>query len=428
MFGRRHAAIDGFIPGNVHVIRIDDSTRLRNKECDMHRLEIFWKFLLLGCTSFGGPAAHVGYFRAMFVERLGWLEEETFGRLFALSQFLPGPGSSQLGFAIGCHRAGTLGGLAAFVGFTLPSFLIMFGLALAMGKGNESMPAPVQGLLHGLKLLAVVVVADATLGMFRSFCKCRLTAGLCVATAAALLMHQGMFVQFGALMAAAVIGAGMLREKRNNVAPRPEKIRPNWVPLIVFALLFVASPALLMLGGWSNLFAGFYQAGSLVFGGGHVVLPLLQSHSVSAGLNEDQFLVGYAAAQAVPGPMFTLATFLGSELSPASALRGASLATLGIFLPGFLLVLGLKDAWHALTTSPKLTGAVRGLNAGVVGLLLAACYQPVFRSSVEVPLDFALVVVGFFLLRALKFPVFALVAAFAGVGALLQLDLTSFLR
>ncbi|MGK0189632.1 MAG: chromate transporter [Verrucomicrobiales bacterium] len=386
----------------------------------MRHIEVFWRFLLLGCTSFGGPAAHVGYFRAQFVERLSWLEEETFGRLFALSQFLPGPGSSQLGFAIGCHRAGTLGGLAAFVGFTLPSFLIMFGLAVSMGSQTSEMPTALQGVLHGLKLLAVVVVADATLGMFKSLCKCRLTAGLCVATAATLLVHPGMVIQLGALLVAALIGIGFLRSEPPEAQEKPEKIRPHWMPLTIFALLFVVIPLFASSSTDVHLFSGFYQAGSLVFGGGHVVLPLLQSHSVSSGLTSDQFLVGYAAAQGVPGPMFTLATFLGAELTPTAALPGATLATIGIFLPGFLLVLGLKDAWHSLMAAPRLNGAVHGLNAAVVGLLLAACYHPVFTSSVGSTLDFAIVAIGFYLLRSLKFPVLALVIAFACTGALIS--------
>jgi chromate transporter len=389
----------------------------------MRSFEVFCRFLLLGCTSFGGPAAHVGYFRALFVERLKWLEDETFGRLFALSQFLPGPGSSQMGFAIGCHRAGIAGGFAAFAGFTLPSFLIMLGLAVSLGGETATMPVAIQGMLHGLKLLAVVVVADATLGMFRSFCKSRLTAGLCVATAAALLILPGMFSQFGALAIAAVIGVFFLRANvdASTVESPRGKGRIHWLPLALFAVLFAASPVLMKISGAPSIFAGFYQAGSLVFGGGHVVLPLLQSHSVSSGLEQESFLLGYAAAQGVPGPMFTLATFLGAALSPAAALQGAALATVGIFLPGFLLLLGFKDAWQALTHAPRLNGAVNGLNAAVVGLLVAACYQPVFTSSVGSPLDFAIVVAGFYLLRSLKIPVLALVLTFAGFGALLQL-------
>lgn len=383
----------------------------------MRLVEIFWRFLLLGCTSFGGPAAHVGYFRTVFVERLRWLEEESFGRLFALSQFLPGPGSSQLGFAIGCERGGALGGVAAFLGFTLPSFVLMFMLAVSSAGG--SLPAGFSGVIHGLKLLAVVVVADATLGMFRSFCRSKLTAALCVVTAAAMLIYPGMAAQFVALIVGASVGTMFLG---TSTARQPggttNKPRLHWLPLILFALLFVAAP--FASGGWMKLTSGFYQAGSLVFGGGHVVLPLLQNHSVSSGLTSDQFLLGYASAQGVPGPMFTLAAFLGAEVSPGSALAGATLATAAIFLPGFLLLLGLKDAWDTLSKAPRLNGGIGGLNAVVVGLLAAALYRPVFASSVSDPTDFAAVLVGFYLLRSLKLPVVAVVVTFAVAGLLLH--------
>jgi chromate transporter len=383
----------------------------------MRLVEIFWRFLLLGCTSFGGPAAHVGYFRTVFVERLRWLEEESFGRLFALSQFLPGPGSSQLGFAIGCERGGALGGVAAFLGFTLPSFVLMFMLAVSSAGG--SLPAGFSGVIHGLKLLAVVVVADATLGMFRSFCRSKLTAALCVVTAAAMLIYPGMAAQFVALIVGASVGTMFLG---TSTARQPggttNKPRLHWLPLILFALLFVAAP--FASGGWMKLTSGFYQAGSLVFGGGHVVLPLLQNHSVSSGLTSDQFLLGYASAQGVPGPMFTLAAFLGAEVAPGSALAGATLATAAIFLPGFLLLLGLKDAWDTLSKAPRLNGGIGGLNAVVVGLLAAALYRPVFASSVSDPTDFAAVLVGFYLLRSLKLPVVAVVVTFAVAGLLLH--------
>ena len=385
----------------------------------MRFLEICWRFLLLGCTSFGGPAAHVGYFRTVFVERLQWLDDETYGRLFALSQFLPGPGSSQLGFAIGCHRFGTLGGLGAFIGFTVPSFIIMFLLAISSEGGTR--PPAFEGALHGLKLLAVVVVVDATLGMYRSFCKDRFTGALCVATASVLLVLPGMASQFGALLAGAFAGVFFLRPKSGDIPPNITKPRLRAAPLVVFALLFIGCPLVAGTSDWVRLFSGFYQAGSLVFGGGHVVLPLLQSHSVSSAIDEHQFVVGYAAAQGVPGPMFTLATFLGAKWSPDTPLTGSIIATLAVFLPGFLLVLGLKDAWHAVVAAPKLNGAAKGLNASVVGLLVAACYRPVFTSSVYAPLDFALVVIGFYMLRSLKLPVLAIVLGFAATGALREI-------
>jgi chromate transporter len=372
-------------------------------------IEIFWRFLLLGCTSFGGPAAHMGYFRKMFVEKLGWLDDERYARTVALSQFLPGPGSSQVGFAIGCHRGGLPGGLCAFVGFTLPSFFLMVLLSVASAElaGNPVFA----GIVHGLKLMAVVVVADATLGMFGSFCKGRLTAGLCVATAALLLFFPGVGIQLLALLAAAIIGIAFI--SKEGTAPAEGDGRVKWWALVAFAVLFIAT---LFVGG---LFSGFYQAGSLVFGGGHVVLPLLQS-GVAQEMSQDQFLLGYAGAQAVPGPMFTLASFLGAELMPERALLGAALATAGIFLPGFLLMYSLLGAWQKLAARPRLAGAAAGLNAAVVGLLLAALFSPVFVSAVTEPKDFAFAVIGFYLLRGLKLPVLVLVVFYGGAGLLFR--------
>jgi len=379
--------------------------------------EVLWRFALLGCASFGGPAAHMGYFRRTFVERLGWLDDERYANTVALSQFLPGPGSSQVGFAIGCHRAGLLGGLAAFTGFTLPSFVIMYFLAVWEPDGGEG--TVFSGVVVGLKLLAVVVVADATLGMFSSFCKTRLTAGLCVATAAGLLLFPNIAVQLLALLAAALVGIFFIkREPAKKQEPKKAKVR-KW-PLAVFAILFLGLPLWPDgEGGLISLFAGFYQAGSLVFGGGHVVLPLLQNGAAES-LGDDQFLVGYAAAQGVPGPMFTLATFLGAELTPEKALAGAAIATLGIFLPGFLLIYGFQGAWQSLAARPRLAGAVAGLNAAVVGLLLAAFFTPVFDNTIHNARDFALAVIGFYLLRGLKLPVLVLVALFIVAGIALR--------
>ncbi len=375
--------------------------------------EVLWRFLLLGCASFGGPAAHMGYYRKAFVERLGWIDEDGYARMIALSQFLPGPSSSQTGFAIGVHRAGLLGGVCAFIGFTLPSFVLMYLLSVSSAGVAES--AVFAGIVHGLKMLAVVVVADATLSMFRSFCKTRLAAGLCVGTAAAMLVFSGIGVQMIALVAAGCIGVTFIRG-----AGEPEREARGgkliWWALALFLLFFVGLPIVgPIVGGLTNLFAGFYQTGSLVFGGGHVVLPLLQSGAAET-ISDDRFLLGYAAAQAVPGPMFTLASFLGAELTPDRALLGAVVATAGIFLPGYLLIYGLQGVSQKLAQNRVLAGGLAGLNAAVVGLLLAALYSPVFTSAVTKPLDFAFVIIGFYLLRGLKLPVIALVLFFALVG------------
>jgi chromate transporter len=381
----------------------------------MDRLwEILWRFALLGCTSFGGPAAHLGYFRREFVDRLGWLDDAAYGRLIALSQFLPGPGSSQVGFAIGLERAGLAGGIAAFLGFTLPSFAIM--LALATGASAVAGAVWFEGLVDGLKLLAVVVVADAVLGMGRSFCTTRLAAGLAVATAAVVLVAPGVATQLGALAIAAAVGAARPAAGAPDPAAAP-RVRPVLWPLVVFAVLLLGLPLLAGTSVAAGLFADFYRAGALVFGGGHVVLPLLQD-SVGTALSTETFLTGYAAAQGVPGPMFTLATFLGASLTEAP-LAGAALATAAIFLPGFLLVLGLRGAWDALAARPRVAGGAAAVNAAVVGLLAAALYRPVFVSAVTDPVDLAVALVGGFVLMALRPPILVLVAAFAlwGVAA-----------
>ncbi|GLP95008.1 chromate efflux transporter [Paraferrimonas sedimenticola] len=375
-------------------------------------VSILKQFFILGCLSFGGPAAHIGYFRQTFVERLKWLTDAEYAQIVALCQFLPGPASSQVGFALGYRRGGLLGALSAFVGFTTPSILLMLGLAIA----SSSLMGTTwfEGLMHGLKLLAVVVVADATLGMYRNFCTSKLAAALCVATAAALLTLPSLITQMLVLAVAAAIGQAYLK---NNDQPQVASQGINWWPLLLFVVLFVSLPLLAKSGGLTALFGDFFQAGALVFGGGHVVLPLLQK-LVGAQLSSDVFLTGYAAAQAVPGPMFTFATFLGYELAPQAPILGALLATAAVFLPGFLLILGLFNHWQALANSPRLSGAINGVNAAVVGLLLAALYQPVFVSAVLNATDMALVVVGIYLLKRQQWAILWLVLFFivSGVG------------
>ena len=365
------------------------------------------QFLWLGCISFGGPAAHIGYFQRTFVERLGWLTQAEFAQLLALSQLLPGPASSQLGFAIGRQRAGLAGALAAFAGFTLPSFLLL--LAAAIGLGQLGNNVWLDATLHGLKLLALVVVADAVLTMSRQFCKTTRNQGIMVATAAALWWQPGLLTQLVMLAGAALLCARVGEPQTPGPQPSPAQSipvhQPHWPTLLLFALLFVGLP---LLGGpVGQLVADFYRAGSLVFGGGHVVLPLL-AESVGHSLNQQQFLTGYSLAQLVPGPMFTLATYLGAQLLPASPVGGALLATLALFLPGFLLLWAMGPCWQSWLARPRLAGAVAGINAAVVGLLLAALYQPVWQSAVLAPTDLALAAIGFYLLRGLKLPILAL--------------------
>ncbi|WP_339010808.1 chromate efflux transporter [Aeromonas popoffii] len=381
--------------------------------------QVFIQFLWLGCVSFGGPAAHIGYFQRTFVERLGWLSQAEFAQLLALCQLLPGPASSQLGFAIGRHKAGLGGALAAFLGFTLPSFLLL--MAAAIGVGQLTANLWLDAALHGLKLLALVVVADAVLTMSRQFCKTALAQGIMVATAAALWWQPGLLTQLGLLLGAALLCARVGESQAQGPQPSPAQPlsmrQPHWPTLLLFALLFVGLP-LLATGPASQLVADFYRAGSLVFGGGHVVLPLLQE-SVGHTLNEQQFLTGYSLAQLVPGPMFTLATYLGAQLLPTTPLAGALLATLALFLPGFLLLWALGPCWQGWLARPRLAGAVIGINAAVVGLLLAALYQPVWQSAVQVPTDLALAAVGFYLLRILKLPILAIAALLVGAAMLL---------
>ncbi|MFM5156769.1 chromate efflux transporter [Aeromonas veronii] len=371
--------------------------------------QVFIQFLWLGCISFGGPAAHIGYFQRAFVQRLGWLTQAEFARLLALCQLLPGPASSQLGFAIGRHRAGLGGALSAFVGFTLPSFLLL--LAAAIGIGQLGSNLWLDAALHGLKLLALIVVADAVLTMSRQFCATGMTQGIMVVTAAALWWQPGLMTQLLMLAGAALICARSQRGAGSVPAsaelPAAASSQPHWPTLLLFGILFISLP--LLASPIGQLVADFYRAGSLVFGGGHVVLPLLQE-SVGHTLNEQQFLTGYSLAQLVPGPMFTLATYLGAQLQPEMPMIGALLATLALFAPGFLLLWAVGPCWQQWLARPRLAGAVTGINAAVVGLLLAALYQPVWQSAVLAPTDLALAAIGFYLLRVLKLPVPAIAA------------------
>ncbi|NAW66305.1 chromate efflux transporter [Photobacterium halotolerans] len=376
---------------------------------------IFMTFFTLGWFSFGGPAAHIGYFRQTFVEKRQWLSDSEYAHIVALSQFLPGPGSSQVGFALGYRRGGLPGACMAFLGFTLPSVLIMLALAMLSSRLTEL--SWFESVVHGLKLLAVVVVIDATWGMFRNFCQRRLTVCLCAITAMALMIAPGIATQMTMLILAMLIGAHWL--KTADVADTRPAFRPTLWPLLLFLLLFIGLPLLLSTGPdplpAASLFSDFFQAGSLVFGGGHVVLPLLQS-LIGDQLTDNTFLTGYAAAQAVPGPMFTFATYLGYALLPASPILGALLATLAVFLPGFLLLLTVLTHWQTLAAYPRVAGALQGINAAVVGLLLSALYQPVFTGAVLNGLDAALVVAGLLLLKQWKLPILWLVTGFMLAG------------
>ncbi|ELV8593801.1 chromate efflux transporter [Vibrio fluvialis] len=379
-------------------------------------LDIFRTFFTLGWVSFGGPAAHIGYFRQAFVQKRGWLTDDEYAQIVALSQFLPGPGSSQVGFAIGYQRAGLFGACAAFLGFTLPSVMLMLLIALL---SSQLLNQPLfLHIVHGLKLLAVLVVADAAWGMYQNFCRQKLTILLCLVTAIALLCMPTLATQMLVLIVAALFGASQLKGDHPKEATKGYSL--SWVPLALFAILFFGLPLISSYSSLLGVFDHFYQAGSLVFGGGHVVLPLLQN-TLGDQITSDTFLTGYAAAQAVPGPMFTFATYLGYALEPGSPIISALIATVAIFLPGFLLLLGVIKHWRALAAIPAINGALAGVNASVVGLLIAALYQPVFSSAVSTTFDIAAILLGFVLMKILRLPILLMVIYFALTGISLSL-------
>lgn len=373
-------------------------------------IEVFKVFFLLGCTSFGGPAAHLGYFRKHFVERLKWVDEAQYAQWIAISQIMPGPGSSQVGFAIGCHRAGILGGIAAFIGFTLPSVILMCVFAWF---GAHFLDAAWFGnIITALKLMAVVVVADAAFGMYRAFCT---TAFLKLAA-----LLGGAFVlawPFGLaglllVIIAAAIGAMMTPSKtpaRESTQVTSLK-RANLLLLLFFALFGLSF--LSGLEGVMALIAQFYQAGSFVFGGGHVVLPLINDF-VSSDVSTSQVLTGYAAAQAVPGPMFTIATFLGAVSAPSGAsVVWAVAATLAIFLPGLMLMLVGQSYWQSFSKYQRAQSAIRYINAAVVGLLVATLIFPIIPSSVSAYWQIPVVGIAFIWLQAFKPPIWQLISVF----------------
>lgn len=384
-------------------------------------------FLKLGMTSFGGPIAHLGYFRTETVQRRGWMNDQQYADLVALCQFLPGPASSQVGFGLGLYRAGLRGAIAAFLGFTLPSAVLMalfaYGASLFSGTIGH-------GLLQGLKIVAVAVVAQAVMGMAKSLTPDAKRASIAAAAALAVLLAGGTVGQIAAIIVGAAAGFLLLKDSTLQASadlhfPVGKKLGV-WC-LAAFILLLVGMPIIATASGWAyvQLFDAFFRSGSLVFGGGHVVLPLLQSAVVEPGwVTDQQFLAGYGAAQAVPGPLFTFGAYLGMlSSSGAGGLIGAAIALVGIFLPGFLLLLGVLPFWNSLSRRPAARAVISGASAAVVGLLAAALYDPVFTSAVIGAKEFALALVCFVLLTSWKFPpwVVVVLGAFGGVA----LDLIS---
>ncbi|MET3943400.1 chromate efflux transporter [Corynebacterium mucifaciens] len=380
-------------------------------------LELLHIFTRLGLTSFGGPTAHLGYFREEFVGKRKWLTDDAYADLVALCQFMPGPASSQVGMAIGLKRAGYAGMLAAWVGFTLPSVVLMVAFALGVAHLGDISDA---GWLAGLKAAAVAVVAQAVMGMATSIVTDRLRAAVALAAFLIVLLVPHPAAQVGAIAAGMVAATVALSPIDAPSAPARTPTATCTVGLAALGV-FAALLALLPLVGHMNtglgIFDSFYRSGALVFGGGHVVLPLLEQATVAAGLvDADAFLAGYGAAQAVPGPLFTFASFLGASAQGVHWLWGATLATVAIFLPAALLVIGVLPFWDQLRAHPRAAHALAGANAAVVGILAAALYTPVFTSGIHGPATMAVAAGAFVALRSFKVPAWAVVIGAALVG------------
>lgn len=384
--------------------------------------EVFWAFLRLGVTSFGGPIAHLGYFRDDLVARRRWMTDKAYADLVALCQFLPGPASSQVGFAMGLHRAGALGALAAFLGFTLPSAILMVAFAF----GAELFEGVVgTGLLTGLKIVAVAIVAQAVWGMAKTLTPDARRASIAVVAAVVALLLAGSIGQVLAIVLGAVAGLLLCRAVPTeagdtNLMRFPVSRTAGITSLVAFVVILLGMPILAALaGGAVALFDTFYRAGALVFGGGHVVLPLLQAGVVETGwVSPEQFLAGYGAVQAMPGPLFTFSAYLGtlSTVGPGGVL-GATIALVAIFLPGFLLLIGVLPFWNALRSRTWMQSLMRGANAAVVGILAAALYDPLFTTGVVGAGSFSLALVCFVLLIAWKLPPWAVVLV-GGAGGI----------
>lgn len=381
---------------------------------------VFLIFLRLGLTSFGGPIAHLGYFREEFVNRRRWLAERSYADLVALCQFLPGPASSQVGMALGFSRSGYWGALAAWVGFTLPSALALTLFALGLSNYGNAIPA---SALHGLKVVAVAVVAQAVWGMARNLCPDVPRITMMMVASCITLFLPSAWIPVAIIAVAGVIGLILFKpEQAKDHDPLPVMVshRVGVILLLAFVSLLVGLPLWVKLhpSHALEMFDAFYRAGSLVFGGGHVVLPLLQATVVPSGwVSNDVFLAGYGAAQAVPGPLFTFASFLGASMDKApSGWTGAALCLVAIFLPSFLLVVGAMPFWEQLRHSIKTQAALSAINAAVVGILLAALYQPVWTSAIHRPQDFGLAVIAFVALMYWRIPPWLVVSACGVTG------------
>jgi chromate transporter len=391
-------------------------------------LEVLFAFGKLGVTCFGGPIAHIGYFRDEFVVRRRWLDEHAYADLVALCQFLPGPASSQVGFSIGLMRGGYLGGVAAWTAFTLPSAILL----ILFAYGANALQGPIgNGLLHGLKLVAVAIVAQAVWGMARTLAPDRERASIAVVAALIILFSSASVAQMGAIALGGVAGLWFCRaaapaSSRESHMSIPVSRPVGLFCLAAFFLLLFGLPVLWTLSHSQGvaLFDAFYRSGALVFGGGHVVLPLLREATVTPGwVSDDVFLAGYGAAQAVPGPLFTFAAYLGAVMKPLpDGVAGATISLIAIFLPGILVLMGALPFWETFRRRARAQAVMRGVNAAVVGLLGAALYNPVWTTSVKGPGDFGIALVGFVLLTAWQTPPLVVVAISALGGIALALS------
>jgi chromate transporter len=384
-------------------------------------VEVLTVFLKLGCRCFGGPIAHIGYFRDEFVVRRAWLDESTYADLVALCQFLPGPASSQVGFSIGLMRAGLCGGVAAWSGFTLPSAILM--VLFAYGAGRLGGPVGIS-LMHGLALVAVAIVAGAVAGMARTLCPDRTRATIAVVAALIVLSGATLLAQLGAILWGVLAGWALCRSAGaapDRHLPMPVSRRAGIAAFALFLLLLIGLPPLARFDPSLALFGAFYRSGALVFGGGHVVLPLLRQAVVVPGwVADDAFLAGYGAVQAVPGPLFTFAAYLGAIASAAPQRpAGAALGLVGIFLPGLLVVTGMLPFWDRVRQRAGVQTMMQGANAAVVGLLAAALYSPLWTGAVMTPTDFGVALVEFMLLTVWRASPLLVVALGASSGVLL---------
>lgn len=391
---------------------------------------VFLVFLRLGLTSFGGPIAHLAYFREEFVGQRRWLSEQRYADLVALCQFLPGPASSQVGLAIGMQRAGYPGALAAWIGFTMPSAIFLVVLALGLADPNNTIPT---GVLSGLKVVAVAVVAQAVWGMSKSLCPDLPRRALMILCAALLIFIPSILTQILVIMIGGLIG--YLLYKAPTVGTQEESIKHNSrktgiVFLSLFFTLLIALPTLSLVSNSHSLelFDAFYRTGSMVFGGGHVVLPLLQTETVAAGwLSNDIFLAGYGATQAVPGPLFTFSAFLGAAMPTSpNGTSGALLCLIAIFLPSFLLVLGVLPFWEKLRTNGAVQASLAGVNAAVVGILLAALYHPIWTTAILQWHHLLIALLALVALMQFKVPPWLVVLACALLGYLVQITQSFF--